>query len=39
VWEVDLREVGSKYGVTAPLIEKDLCTKIMIAAGSDMIWI
>jgi hypothetical protein len=30
----DTRSNGPKEGVAAPLAEKDLCTKIMIAAGS-----
>jgi hypothetical protein len=34
----DTQPNGPKYGVAAPLAKKDFCTKIMIAAGSDMIW-
>jgi hypothetical protein len=36
--EHDTRPNGPRQGVATPLAEKGLCTKIMIVAGSDMIW-
>jgi hypothetical protein len=36
--QIGLNMIHGPMGQNAPLAENGLCTKIMIAAGSDMIW-